>query len=67
MVRSTSSSKLFNNLMESGIRILKVKQKRSGGFRSDKDTKDFMAIHSVTYTAKKNQYSHWDAVLALVR
>jgi transposase len=53
--------------MEGGIRILKVKQKRSGGFRSDKGAKNFMAIHSVTYTAKKNQYSRWDAVLALVR
>lgn len=55
-----------NNDSEGGIRILKVKQKRSGGFRSDQGAEDFMAIHSVTDTAKKNQFSRWDAVLALV-
>lgn len=55
-----------NNASESGIRILKVKQKRSGGFRSDKGAEDFMAIHSVADTAKKNKYSRWEAVLALV-
>lgn len=55
-----------NNDSEGGIRILKVKQKRSGGFRSDKGAEDFMAIHSVADTAKKNQFSRWDAVLALV-
>lgn len=55
-----------NNASEGGIRILKVKQKRSGGFRSDQGAEDFMAIHSVADTAKKNKFSRWDAVLALV-
>lgn len=55
-----------NNDSEGGIRILKVKQKRSGGFRSDHGATDFMAIHSVADTAKKNHFSRWDAVLALV-
>jgi len=55
-----------NNASEGGIRILKVKQKRSGGFRSQTGAEDFMAIHSVTDTAKKNDFSRWDAVLALV-
>lgn len=55
-----------NNDSEGGIRILKVKQKRSGGFRSNQGAEDFMAIHSVADTAKKNQFSRWDAVLALV-
>ncbi|MDD6832037.1 MAG: transposase, partial [bacterium] len=55
-----------NNDSEGGIRILKVKQKRSGGFRSDGGAADFMAIHSVTDTAKKNNYSKWDAILALL-
>lgn len=55
-----------NNASEGGIRILKVKQKRSGGFRCDKGAEDFMAIHSVADTAKKNQHSRWNAVLALV-
>ena len=56
-----------NNASEGGIRILKVKQKRSGGFRSQAGAEDFMAIHSVADTAKKNDFSRWDAILALVR
>lgn len=55
-----------NNASEAGIRILKVKQKRSGGFRSQSGAEDFMSIHSVADTAKKNDFSRWDAVLALV-
>lgn len=55
-----------NNASEGGIRILKVKQKRSGGFRSNQGADDFMAIHSVIDTAKKNNYSTWNAVIALV-
>lgn len=46
-----------NNASERGIRILKVKQKRSGGFRSQSGAEDFMAIHSVADTAKKNNFS----------
>ena len=56
-----------NNASEGGIRILKVKQKRSGGFRSQTGAEDFMAIHSVADTAKKNDFSRWDAILELVR
>lgn len=55
-----------NNASEGGIRILKVKQKRSGGFRSQTGAEDFMEIHSVSDTAKKNNFSRWEAVLALV-
>ena len=55
-----------NNASEGGIRILKVKQKRSGGFRSQTGAEDFMAIHSVADTAKKNDFSRWDAILVLV-
>lgn len=55
-----------NNASEGGIRILKVKQKRSGGFRSQTGAEDFMAIHSVADAAKKNDFSRWDAILALV-
>ena len=56
-----------NNASEGGIRILKVKQKRSGGFRSQTGAEDFMAIHSVADTAKKNDFSRWDTILELVR
>ncbi len=38
-----------NNASEGGIRILKVKQKRSGGFRCQNGAEDFMAIHSNKY------------------
>ena len=59
-----------NNASEGGIKILKVKVKvklkRSGGFLSQDGAEDFMAIHSVSDTAKKNDFSRWDAVLALV-
>ena len=55
-----------NYASEGGIRILKVKQKRSGGFRSQTGAEDFMAIHSVADTAKKNDFSRWDAILVLV-
>ena len=54
------------NASEGGIRILKVKQKRSGGFRSQTGAEDFMAIHSVADTARKKDFSHWDAILVLV-
>lgn len=55
-----------NNASEGGIRILKVKQKRSGCFRTQTGAEDFMAIHSVADTAKKNDFSPWNAILALV-
>lgn len=47
-----------------GIRILKVKQKRSGGFRSQAGAEDFMATYSVADTANKNDFSRRDAILA---
>lgn len=40
------------NASEGGIRILKMKQTRSGGLRSQGGAEDFMAIHSVADTAK---------------
>lgn len=54
------------NASEAGIRVLKVKKMRSGGFRSQDGAEDFMSIHSVTDTAYKNDFSHWDAILSLV-
>lgn len=40
-----------NNASERGIRKLKIKQKISGTFRSDKGADAFMAVHSITDTA----------------
>ncbi len=55
-----------NNASERGIRKLKVKQKISGCFRSDKGADAFHAIHSIADTARKNNQSPLDAILALV-
>ncbi len=55
-----------NNASERGIRKLKVKQKISGYFRSDKGADAFHAIHSIADTARKNNQSPLDAILALV-
>lgn len=54
-----------NNGSERGIRKLKIKQKISGAFRSDKEADAFMAIHSIADTAWKNQQSPFEAILAL--
>ncbi len=55
-----------NNASERGIRKLKVKQKVSGTFRSDKGADAFMALHSITDTAWKNKRSPFDAILAIL-
>ncbi len=54
-----------NNASERGIRKLKIKQKVSGTFRSDNGADAFMALHSVTDTAWKNNQSPFEAILAL--
>ena len=46
-----------NNASERGIRKLKIKQKISGTFRSDKGADAFFAIHSIADTAWKNKQS----------
>lgn len=54
-----------NNGSERGIRKLKIKQKISGTFRSDDGADAFMALHSITDTAWKNNQSPFDAILSL--
>jgi transposase len=53
-----------NNQVERDLRMAKVKQKISGGFRSDQGANDFATIRSVISTAKKHG---WNVIQALVQ
>ena len=55
-----------NNASERGIRKIKVKQKASGCFRTEKRANTFMNVHSVAETAKKNGKSKYKAILAVL-
>ncbi|SDB76771.1 Transposase IS66 family protein, partial [Bacteroides ovatus] len=55
-----------NNASERGIRKIKVKQKVSGCFRTEKGANTFMNVHSVAETAKKNGNSKYKAILAVL-
>ncbi|SDI47385.1 hypothetical protein SAMN05192582_10481, partial [Bacteroides ovatus] len=48
------------------IRKIKVKQKVSGCFRTEKGANTFMNVHSVAETAKKNGNSKYKAILAVL-
>jgi len=43
-----------NNASEAAVRILKVKTKVSGGFRTQDGADEYAVFHSITDTAKKN-------------
>jgi transposase len=51
-----------NNLAERDGRMMKLRQKISGGFRSDEGAKDFAVIPSVLSTARKQG---WDILQTL--
>lgn len=53
-----------NNLSEQDIRMMKVKQKISGCFRSVVGSEDFCKIRSVISTAKKNNKNIFDILQA---
>lgn len=55
-----------NNASERGIRKIKVKQKVSGCFRTDDGADIFAKIHSIAETAKKNENSKFEAILAIM-
>jgi transposase len=51
-----------NNLAEQDGRMMKLRQKISGGFRSQNGAKDFAVIRSVLSTARKQG---WDLIQTL--
>lgn len=54
-----------NNQSERDIRIAKVKQKVSGGFRSKEGAEAFAAIQSFIQTAHKQSRSVWNSLVAV--
>lgn len=55
-----------NNSSEATIRILKVKTKVSGGFRTNEGADEFAAFHSIAETAKRNGISKFKALFKIV-
>lgn len=55
-----------NNASEQGVRKIKIKQKISGCFRTDEGADIFAMMHSIAETAKKNNNSKFNAILAVV-
>lgn len=50
-----------------GVRMIKIKQKVSGCFRTDEGADDFAKLHSIAETAMKNGNSKFNAILAVVQ
>ena len=59
--------KSATNRRDDPWRNIKIKQKISGCFRTDKGADDFAKIHSIAETAMKNGNSKYKAILAVVK
>ena len=55
-----------NNASEAAVRILKVKTKVSGGFRTQDGADEYAVFHSITDTAKKNGKSRFGILYLLI-
>ena len=55
-----------NNSSESSIRVLKVKSKVSGGFRTQEGADEFACFHSIAETARRNGISKFNALYQLI-
>ncbi len=55
-----------NNASEAAIRILKVKTKVSGGFRTQDGADEFAVFHSIADTAKRNKKSKFKILYQLI-
>jgi regulator of replication initiation timing/transposase len=55
-----------NNASEGAIRILKVKSKVSGGFRTAEGADEYACFHSIVETAKRNGVSKFETLFRLV-
>ena len=55
-----------NNASETTIRILKVKTKVSGGFRTQEGADEFVVFHSIIDTTKRNRKSKFKTLYQLI-
>lgn len=55
-----------NNSSEVSFRVLKVKSKVSGEFRTDEEANEFACFHSIAETAKRNGISKFHALYQLI-
>lgn len=55
-----------NNSSEGAIRVLKVKAKVSGCFRTERGAEQFAVFHSITETARRNNVSKFKALYQLI-